>query len=336
LTDSGRSDSIIYPSSTASRIQPFTRASRVEMRLSAWAAAGIAISALIGSPLDAQAPRLGVTPAEVAPGSIVRLTLSAPAMGDDSIVSIRGEMAGEQLHFLTRDAELWRAIAGIPVDATDSVAARVIIERSSGATDTSTVWAKLPRPRPRPGARRGRPRRLSVDSRFTRPLDPATQERIDRENARAREVGRRSHSTPPLWTTSFVRPRSATVTSRFGSGRSFNGVMTSRHLGVDFRGGVGAPVRAANRGVVALVDKFFLAGNVVYIDHGGGVVTGYFHLSRMLVAEGDTVKRGQQIGTVGATGRVTGPHLHWTARYGALTVNPLDLVAIQSGWYTGR
>ena len=90
-------------------------------------------------------------------------------------------------------------------------------------------------------------------------------------------------------------------------------------------------MRASNRGVVALVDNFFLAGNVVYIDHGGGVVTGYFHLSRTLVAEGDTVERGQEIGLVGATGRVTGPHLHWSARYGALTVNPIDLLGV-SGW----
>lgn len=309
---------------------------RVPIVFRGWAFAGTLICAVMARPLDAQAPRLRVTPAEVTPGSIVRLTLLAPATTSDSIVSIRGEMAGEQLHFLTRDAALWRALAGIPVDATDSVAARVIIERSSGVADTSAVWARLPRPRPQQRARRGRARRLSVDSRFTRPLDAATQERIDRENARAREVGRRSHSTPPLWTTSFLRPRSSTVTSRFGSGRSFNGVMTSRHLGVDFRGVVGAAVRAANRGVVALVDNFFLAGNVVYIDHGGGLVTGYFHLSRTLVSEGETVERGQEIGLVGATGRVTGPHLHWTARYGTLTVNPLDLVAIQSGWYGER
>ncbi len=94
-------------------------------------------------------------------------------------------------------------------------------------------------------------------------------------------------------------------------------------------------MRAANRGVVALVDRFFLAGNVVYIDHGGGVVTGYFHLTKALVSPGDTVARGQRIGLVGATGRVTGPHLHWSARYGGLTVNPLDLLAL-GGWYRGR
>jgi murein DD-endopeptidase MepM/ murein hydrolase activator NlpD len=107
----------------------------------------------------------------------------------------------------------------------------------------------------------------------------------------------------------------------------FNGTLSSRHLGVDFSGAVGTSVRAANRGIVALVDDFFLAGNVIYIDHGAGVVTGYFHLSKALVTAGDTVEKGQQIGLVGATGRVTGPHLHWNARYGAVTVNPLDLVS---------
>src|SRR4029078_2368725 len=134
--------------------------------------------------------------------------------------------------------------------------------------------------------------------------------------------------TRRLWTAPFLRPRSSRITSRFGSGRVFNGLVTSSHLGVDFSGTVGAPVVAANRGVVALVDNFFLAGNVVYIDHGAGVLTGYFHLSRVLVARGDTVERGQKIGLVGSTGRVTGPHLQWSARYGTLTVDPLGLIAL--------
>jgi murein DD-endopeptidase MepM/ murein hydrolase activator NlpD len=82
------------------------------------------------------------------------------------------------------------------------------------------------------------------------------------------------------------------------------------------------------------VDNFFLAGNVVYVDHGGGVVTAYFHMSKPLVSVGDTVSRGQVIGLIGSTGRVTGPHLHWAARYGAITVNPLDLVALGRNWYS--
>jgi murein DD-endopeptidase MepM/ murein hydrolase activator NlpD len=87
-------------------------------------------------------------------------------------------------------------------------------------------------------------------------------------------------------------------------------------------------VHAAARGVVALVANFYLAGRAVYLDHGGGLVTGYFHLSRITVREGDTVKTGQVIGAVGRTGRVTGPHLHWIARYGRVTVDPMSLVGL--------
>ena len=116
------------------------------------------------------------------------------------------------------------------------------------------------------------------------------------------------------------------MTSPFGTARVLNGEVESRHLGTDFAGAVGAPVRAANAGVVALAGHFYLAGNVVYVDHGEGLVTGYFHLSRVEVAQGDTVTRGQIIGRVGRSGRVTGPHLHWIARYGRITVDPMSLL----------
>ena len=126
----------------------------------------------------------------------------------------------------------------------------------------------------------------------------------------------------------FLRPATKQVTSRFGSGRVFNGRVSSSHLGVDYRGALGEPIFAANRGVVALVAEFFLAGNVVYVNHGDGLVTGYFHMSQPEVAIGDTVERGQEIGLVGSTGRVTGPHLHWSARFGALTIDPADLLSL--------
>jgi murein DD-endopeptidase MepM/ murein hydrolase activator NlpD len=108
----------------------------------------------------------------------------------------------------------------------------------------------------------------------------------------------------------------------------FNGRVSSNHLGIDYKGSLGEPIHAANRGVVALVSEFFLAGNVVYLDHGNGIVTGYFHMSKPEVAVGDTVERGQEIGLVGSTGRVTGPHLHWSARFGALTIDPGDLLVL--------
>jgi murein DD-endopeptidase MepM/ murein hydrolase activator NlpD len=275
--------------------------------------------------LRAQSPSLTFSPAAPAPGAIVRITLRVDESSGDSVSRISGTMSGEPLHFSRAGGDFWRAIGPISVDAAGDVEASVLVERGSGTLDSARASVTVPKPEPpRPGARRSA---LSVAPRFTQPLDAETAARIERENRTAREIGRRAHDTAPMWTAPFMRPRAATVTSRFGTGRMFNGTVSSRHLGVDFRGGVGSPVYAANRGVVALVGDFFLAGNVVYVDHGGGVVTAYFHLSKALVAAGDTVSRGQEIGLVGATGRVTGPHLHWSARYGMVTVNPLDLIS---------
>jgi murein DD-endopeptidase MepM/ murein hydrolase activator NlpD len=287
--------------------------------------AGLLVGAVMVVPLVAGAQRLTISPARPQPGAVVNLALTTTNQ-TDAIVSVHGTLAGEPLHFIASNAA-WRAIGGIPVDATGALIATAVVRRSSGKTETvkaRVVLPKLPPPPAQP---------LAVDNRFTQPLDSATQARIARENALAREIGKRAHDSAPMWRSAFLRPRSSIVTSEFGSGRLFNGQLTARHLGVDFRGAIGEPVRASNRGVVALVGNFFLAGNVVYIDHGGGVVTAYFHLSKTLVAEGDTVSRGQEIGLVGNTGRVTGPHLHWAARYGEITVNPLDLVKLDRRSY---
>ena len=276
----------------------------------------------------AQRATVSFMPEVAEPGGIVRITLRLDGAGD--VASVNGSMAGEPLRFLRAGPGVYRAIAGVPVDASDSARAFVAVGRRRG-TDTLLAWVRVPHVEP---VKEEAP--LAVSTEFTRPLDAKTQKRIADENARARAVGRRSHDRAPMWTDAFVVPRETKITSNFGTGRMFNGTVASRHFGVDFRGDTGAPVMAANRGVVALVDTFFLAGRIVYIDHGGGVVTGYFHLSRPLVAKGDTVEKGQRIGLVGATGRVTGPHLHWSARYGALAVNPLALIEIPVAEYSSR
>lgn len=237
-------------------------------------------------------------------------------------------MAGEPLHFRADGSDGQRAFGAIPLEASDSVLARVVLHLTSGAADTLRTWIPAPHHAVATAARPARARRLSVSKVFTAEPDSLTEARIERDNERARAVGRRAHLSPELWTEPFMRPRASRITSNFGSGRLFNGRLSSSHGGVDFAGQPGDPVRAANRGVVALVDNFFLAGNVVYINHGGGIVTGYFHLTQATVAVGDTVERGQQIGIVGATGRVTGPHLHWSARYGEHTVDPMGLIEL--------
>lgn len=296
-------------------------------------------------------PRLAIEPRGAGGGTLVHLTIDRLPryVGTDgtvdSIASVTGTMADEALHFYPMTAadgtlEKLEALGAVPLDVSDSLVARVEVARVSGAIDTLHVSLRYPHQAPsRPTAVATRPsrvsrssaltralRRLHVDRQFTRPMDSATAARVDQENELAREIGRKSQATPRLWTLSFLRPRDSKVTSRFGSGRLFNGRVQSSHLGIDYRGAMGDAIHAANRGVVALVASFFLAGNVVYIDHGDGIVTGYFHMSQPEVAVGDTVERGQEIGLVGATGRVTGPHLHWSARFGAITIDPGDLL----------
>lgn len=279
-----------------------------------------ALCTALTAPALAQSPRFSVAPQHPERGALVRLMLSGLGGVRDSVVAVEGTMAGEPLHFVAARGS-YRAIGAVPVDSATDVSAQAVVSWASGRADTLAAVV-TPRLLPPPSER------LDVAPRFGQTLDSATEARVARENERAEEVGHRAHESPRSWTAPFLRPRASAISSRFGAGRTFNGQVTSRHLGVDFKGAVGSPVRASNRGVVALVDTFFLGGRVVYLDHGAGIVTGYLHLSRPLVAVGDTVVRGQTIGLVGATGRVTGPHLHWSARYGTLPVNPLDLLAL--------
>ena len=240
-------------------------------------------------------------------------TLFTVRVRDSAGAGLEGEVAGEPLHFARDGAGGYSALAGVPVDARDSVVLRV---RRGGAVVTRAVPV---------GRGAYRVERLTVAPRFgTRP-DSALAERLAYESMRARGVACRAHHTPRLWKEPFRRPRPGRVTSGFGGSREFNGVVQSRHMGTDLAGAVGAPIRATNRGVVALVGDFYLGGRVVYLDHGAGLVSAYLHLSEVAVSEGDTVAAGEIVGRVGATGRVTGPHLHWIVRYGGVTVDPMSL-----------
>ncbi len=132
-----------------------------------------------------------------------------------------------------------------------------------------------------------------------------------------------------LWTESFGAPLDIlTVTEEYGSARIINGRERSPHSGVDLRGRRGTPIRASNTGVVAMTADHFYSGRSIYIDHGLGVYSMYFHCDSVLVEEGDIVERGQKIGTVGSTGRSTGPHLHWGVRIAGTNVDPISLMCL--------
>jgi len=168
---------------------------------------------------------------------------------------------------------------------------------------------------------------LSVDSRFSSPPDDVL-ERIRNE----REMVHNLLETVSLvWQLdgSFETPRPFDMTSPFGQARMFNGELRSRHTGLDLRGRTGAPVRSAATGRVVFADHLYFAGNAVYVDHGLGVYTGYFHLSRILVNVGDEVGSGDLIGEVGATGRVTAAHLHWYLSVDGQSLDAGSLLEVQ-------
>ncbi|MBI5958968.1 MAG: LysM peptidoglycan-binding domain-containing protein [Chloroflexi bacterium] len=122
-------------------------------------------------------------------------------------------------------------------------------------------------------------------------------------------------------------PSAGAITSEFGTRRTYNGgVLNTFHSGTDFGGATGAPVLAPAAGVVVLAESLPVRGNATIIDHGWGVVTGYWHQSEIYVAVGDVVTQGQIIGAIGSTGRVTGPHLHWEMWVGGVQVDPMQWV----------
>ncbi|MEX0830575.1 MAG: M23 family metallopeptidase [Nitrospirales bacterium] len=134
--------------------------------------------------------------------------------------------------------------------------------------------------------------------------------------------------TQPLWEGAFLEPTKGTVTGRFGSRRVINGQHKRPHSGEDIAAPQGTPVLAINKGtVIATVDHFF-SGKGVIIDHGVGLFSMYFHLSEITVQPGQALIKGDTVGKVGATGRATGPHLHWGVRLNGARVNPYALTAL--------
>jgi len=169
--------------------------------------------------------------------------------------------------------------------------------------------------------------KLQVGKQFVEP-SPEQIKRADEERQKMRDIFDRV--TPErLWDGKFRIPLDgATTGSNFGRRRILNGNPGSPHSGVDLPGATGTPVHATQRGRVVLAEELFFAGNTVVLDHGLGIYTLYGHLSEIDVKVGDELEAGAVLGKVGATGRVTGPHLHWGLTVEKARVNPLQLVRL--------
>jgi murein DD-endopeptidase MepM/ murein hydrolase activator NlpD len=203
----------------------------------------------------------------------------------------------------------------VPVDllATGTLRAERV---RAGATETLTIAV---------GEYPYSVQRLTIDD--PRRTDPNAEDlkRIERESARIAELWGLDgavHAQLPLAPPLETLPAGG----RFGAKRIINGNPSSPHSGMDYAADRGTPVLAAGDGVVKLAEEHFFAGNSIFVDHGDGLVTMYFHLHEIFVELGQPVTRGAVIGTVGSTGRSTGPHLHFGARWRGARIDPALLL----------
>lgn len=158
-------------------------------------------------------------------------------------------------------------------------------------------------------------------------LSPKNKERTKKEYQEAMAVYNHV-SKNTLQSTSFIMPLESPITSDFGTKRVYNGSLQGYHSGTDFKADVGTPIVASSDGTVKIAKNRFYAGNSVVIDHGYGVYTGYYHLSQIQVKVNQKVKQGEVVGLSGKTGRVTGPHLHFSMRVHGVQVDPLQFIKV--------
>jgi murein DD-endopeptidase MepM/ murein hydrolase activator NlpD len=265
-----------------------------------------------------QSPDCAVTftPSVVQPGSPVLFRVHATA----PIASLDGEWLGRKLQFFPGpDARTFYALAGIDVEAEPGPSALHLVVKTNGEPcDLSRSVEVTPA--------HYRTASLTVPPKFVEPgTDELKQIAADSD---LKDKAFASSATEPLWRGSFRAPVQAAPTDSFGTRRMLNGKLATIHKGMDFRAPKGTVVRAGNSGIVVLARPLYYEGNCVIIDHGLGLFTLSMHFSRIDVHEGQRVSTGDRLGLSGATGRVTGPHLHWAVRWQAAYLDPAKLLRL--------
>jgi len=235
----------------------------------------------------------------LAPSQAPRSVIITAQPGD--VVRIDGEA--------TVFGKTWKDLVGIDLGTKPGT-------YSMGAQAGSTILKVLPKEFP--------VRRLNVPPGFvTPPVEALAQ--IAEDNKKTSAIWARV--TSRKWKGPFLLPVDGQPTSNFGTRSFFNGQRRSPHTGVDFLSPAGTPIRAANHGMVVLAEPLYFTGNTVIIDYGDGLYSLFAHLSELRAHKNDMVTPDMVVGLVGATGRVTGPHLHWGVRHQGAHVDPLSLVA---------
>jgi len=256
---------------------------------------------------------VALTPRVVIAGAPELIRVSAPGAR-----AVDGEWLGRKVLFFA-DRGSWVALAGVDVEAPVGQSALHITAHLEGKDIDLSRDVEIHAAHYRTGA-------LTVPPKFVQP-PPEAQKEIEEESQLKAKIYAAS-AEEPLWRSSFHAPVASQPTDSFGTRRMFNGKLASIHKGADFRAPAGTPVHASNSGVVVLARPLYFEGGCVIIDHGLGLFTLSMHFSRIDVHEGQRVKAGDRLGLSGATGRVTGPHLHWAVRWQGAMLDPVKLLRL--------
>jgi murein DD-endopeptidase MepM/ murein hydrolase activator NlpD len=263
-------------------------------------------------------------------GVIAKVSAGSAAQGSLLLAEISGVNATEEIkaEWAERSVPLWRETPG---SKTLHALLGVDLEKAPGSYEWKFSWTGAggnPMVCSVPiTVRAGKfpTERLKVEKQYVQP-DPEQMKRAEEDQKKMKAVY--DTVTPEmLWKGKFVLPLKGVETGgNFGRRRVLNGEARSPHAGVDFPALAGTPVFAAQAGKVVIAEDLYYSGNTVVIDHGYGIYTLYAHLSAIEVKPGDAVEASAEIGKVGATGRVTGPHLHWGLTIDHARVNALQIV----------
>ena len=263
--------------------------------------------------------RLLISTQKIYPGSV----FLAEARCTESITSATGSFCQRRLIFFPgKKKTVSYAFAGVDLETKPEkyrLEARAELE-GTGLVELQKSVRVFPKQFPI--------QKITVAEKYAKP-NPADQKRAEEETKRLETIWKTA-STSRYWDGKFTVPLVSELTSGFGRRRVVNGESRSPHSGVDLKADTGTPIRATNRGKVVVAEDLFFSGNTVVIDHGFGLYTFYGHCSKILVQVNEMVNPGQVIAEVGATGRVTGPHLHWACRLNEARVNPLDLLSLET------
>lgn len=258
-----------------------------------------------------------VQPQELVNGAPYLLRVVPP----EELQSLSGSWLGCEV-YLSFDpkSDAWYGLMGVSL-ATAPGEYPLVLTGQTAPGATMTFEQKL-----EVGAEKYPAEEIKVARKFIRP-NPRILKRIKREAALKHELFSRINPQKE-WSGRFTAPVKTSVSEIFGTGRTFNGQLERRHEGLDYHAVPGTRVRAVNSGTVLLARNLFYEGKCVVIDHGQGLLTLYMHFSQLRVKEGQHVRRGQLLGLSGATGRVTGPHLHMAVRWQGVFLDPARLLQL--------